>query len=233
LCDVVEITEEQAIFPWFECRTGCLTGTTTKNVLRCIIPSNSSKTKQPSVGHAAKVKYVPKRGLGKQPVIKKTKNVKQKQYTIKPKALISKCKPTAKAKPTKKPPPQTDHITKAKPTKKPPAHTVDATKAKPTKKPTANTEDDPNLFFFDANAFEENELPTNNDSNSTESTEADPFKCVICNSGIPKTTKKCKACNNYIHHMCINELLSVLNEPELDLGEFYCCVECIQKVQSV
>jgi hypothetical protein len=33
---VIEITEQQAIFPWFECRTGCLTGTTTKNVLRCV-----------------------------------------------------------------------------------------------------------------------------------------------------------------------------------------------------
>lgn len=33
---VIEITEQQAIFPWFECRTGCLTGTTTKNIFRCL-----------------------------------------------------------------------------------------------------------------------------------------------------------------------------------------------------
>lgn len=36
LSAVTVITQEQANFPWFECRTGCLTGTTTKNIIRCV-----------------------------------------------------------------------------------------------------------------------------------------------------------------------------------------------------
>ena len=83
LLSVVQVTTVQAVTPWFECRTGQLTGTTAKNILRCtkFVLLDDASTTLDAIDFFSLIGVTLTRPTTEN-VSKKTKKEKKKFYTL-------------------------------------------------------------------------------------------------------------------------------------------------------